>query len=325
MSKRSLKPSRLSKKPSLSNQSFAQTFCSKSKKHPSRICHGCRLCTPASSSTSMPSSSTYIWKKGNRKDIEESGYCTQSEYEDRAHSSKYSSTIYIDPTLNRSTTEKPSVTNHSRSSSQKSKSRSFSSDEPLRYSDGTHESSTIPMVSRKRKGKVSIHSLKNVIKRKTQSSSVVPSRPYDRSRVVNMDSKTLSEWKKRLLGLINESRAAVNVQPVAMNELLERAAILHTEDQAARAKRCTHDGSDGTRPSQRVLREGYDYQYTGENVARGQTSPEHVHSSFMKSEGHRKTVLNEIYTEVGLHVCRSLDGDYYWTEEFGRKMVRRKR
>lgn len=145
---------------------------------------------------------------------------------------------------------------------------------------------------------------------------------YDRSKVVSLEPETLNEFRIRLINLINESRKKRSVHPLKVNTQLQQMAMYHTEDQAVTNEHCSHSGSDGSTLSMRVIRSGYDYAVAGENVARGQTSPEHVHSSFMKSPGHKQTLLHPQYEEVGIHVCKSLTGEWFWTENFGTKRKR---
>ena len=53
----------------------------------------------------------------------------------------------------------------------------------------------------------------------------------------------------------------------------------------------------------------------GENLAKGQTSPEQVTNSWMNSAGHRANILSSDYTAVGIG-CIYYDGMYFWAQCF---------
>lgn len=61
---------------------------------------------------------------------------------------------------------------------------------------------------------------------------------------------------------------------------------------------------------------GISYQSAGENIARGQSTPEEVVRAWMNSEGHRANILNGNYTHIG--VGFEQNGNY-WTQMFIRK------
>ena len=57
-------------------------------------------------------------------------------------------------------------------------------------------------------------------------------------------------------------------RPLTLDPKLTAAAQAHADDMAAHQK-MTHDGSDGSTPSDRIKRQGYQFQNEGENVAEG--------------------------------------------------------
>jgi uncharacterized protein YkwD len=59
---------------------------------------------------------------------------------------------------------------------------------------------------------------------------------------------------------------------------------------------------------------GIEYTTAGENIAKGQQSPEDVMNAWMNSDGHRKNILNPDFTEIGVGYVK---GDTtYWTQQF---------
>ncbi|USB34843.1 CAP domain-containing protein [Paenibacillus sp. YPG26] len=53
------------------------------------------------------------------------------------------------------------------------------------------------------------------------------------------------------------------------------------------------------------------FRYAGENIAKGQRTPEEVVKDWMKSPGHRKNILNAHYTLIGVGYYNGL-----WVQEF---------
>ena len=54
----------------------------------------------------------------------------------------------------------------------------------------------------------------------------------------------------------------------------------------------------------------------GENLAKGQSTPEDAVAAWMASDGHRKNILNAGYKTMGV-ACYYCNGKYYWAQEFG--------
>eukprot|EP00177_Eucheuma_denticulatum_P004431 GFKZ01008048.1.p1 GENE.GFKZ01008048.1~~GFKZ01008048.1.p1 ORF type:complete len:221 (+),score=19.09 GFKZ01008048.1:144-806(+) len=144
-----------------------------------------------------------------------------------------------------------------------------------------------------------------------------PYAEYHARFIIALSSRKLKRWCDRLVELINVSRMKGGQNPVRRSRTLDKVARVHTEDQARMRKGCTHGGSDGMQVQRRARRAGYRYEVIGENVASGFFSPLVVHVGFMTSEGHAANVMDGGFEEVGVHVCRSVYGNLYWTEVFG--------
>src|SRR5471030_2018834 len=78
---------------------------------------------------------------------------------------------------------------------------------------------------------------------------------------------------------------------------LARAAHAHSEDMA-RNNYFGHDSRDGASPSDRVMRAGYDFRGTAENIAAGQMSLEAVMAGWVASPGHCANLMDAGYTEM---------------------------
>jgi len=58
---------------------------------------------------------------------------------------------------------------------------------------------------------------------------------------------------------------------------------------------------------------GISYRTAGENIAKGQTTPQAVMTAWMNSSGHRANILNASFTQIGVGYVASGN---YWTQEF---------
>jgi uncharacterized protein YkwD len=128
------------------------------------------------------------------------------------------------------------------------------------------------------------------------------------------DPATMSELEK-VVAIVNRERAGGGCPAVKMNTKLNRAAQLHSEDQAEH-DRMSHEGSDGSTPWQRSERAGYK-NAIGENVAMGYRDAEAVMDGWMNSPGHRNNIMNCSARAIGMGLARSDDGSPYWTQMFG--------
>ncbi|OIK02239.1 sigma-70 family RNA polymerase sigma factor [Streptomyces monashensis] len=122
----------------------------------------------------------------------------------------------------------------------------------------------------------------------------------------------------QVIALVNQQRAAAGCSPVSENADLDQAAQGHSDDMAAR-NYFDHVSPDGTDPGQRITAAGYHWSAYGENIAKGQSTPQAVMDAWMNSPGHRANILNCAFKELGVGVRRTADGPL-WTQDFGTKL-----
>ncbi|EPX81182.1 CAP domain-containing protein [Litoreibacter arenae] len=107
--------------------------------------------------------------------------------------------------------------------------------------------------------------------------------------------------------LLNNARAKAGLSPLAPNAQLTAAARIHAQDMA-RGGFFSHQGSDRSTPSRRVVDQGYDFCFVAENIAQGWQTPQQVMQGWMDSAGHRANNLSTKATEYGAARAR---GDYW--------------
>ena len=134
-----------------------------------------------------------------------------------------------------------------------------------------------------------------------------------------------------ILDLVNDIRATKvtcaesgkqfgpHTTPLTLNNNLMWAALLHSEDMAARMV-MEHTGFDGSEVDKRVEETGYEWSDVGENIAySGLDDVVDVVDNWKNSTtGHCENLMYPDFTEMGAARVQS-DGDnrYYWTQVFG--------
>jgi uncharacterized protein YkwD len=122
--------------------------------------------------------------------------------------------------------------------------------------------------------------------------------------------------ERRMLELLNETRKAAGVGPLAADAQLRRVAAGHTQDMIDHAFFGHVSPSQGT-PQDRLKRSGLLVSQFGENIASAST-PEEAHSGLMESPGHRANMISAAFTHVGIAAGKNASG-LVVTLNFGRR------
>jgi len=114
--------------------------------------------------------------------------------------------------------------------------------------------------------------------------------------------------------LLNADRAANGLPALKWNTSLTRLAENYAQDMINRGY-FSHYNPEGQSPFDRMKAAGISYSTAGENLAIN-TSVRGAETAFMNSSGHRANILNPNYTEVGIGVRYSANGQVYVVQEF---------
>ncbi len=125
------------------------------------------------------------------------------------------------------------------------------------------------------------------------------------------DSSVLS-YEEEVVRLVNKERAARGLRPLTYNWELSRVARYKSQDMKDN-KYFSHTSPTYGTPFQMMKSFGIAYRTAGENIARGQKSPEAVVNAWMNSSGHRANILNKSFTQIGVGYVG--EGNY-WTQMF---------
>jgi hypothetical protein len=104
----------------------------------------------------------------------------------------------------------------------------------------------------------------------------------------------------------NEIRSENGAAGLEFDELLGEAAQNKADDMAKRDY-WSHNTPDGKQPWQFINNQGYRYSVASENLAFGFNSAEEAIDAWMKSDSHRKAMLDKSVNDVGFGISTSLD------------------
>ena len=130
-------------------------------------------------------------------------------------------------------------------------------------------------------------------------------------RIPAADSSVI-DYEKEVVRLVNEIRAENGLGKLTYNWELCRVARYKSQDMRDNGY-FSHTSPVYGSPFQMMKSFGITYRTAGENIAKGQSSPEAVVNAWMNSPGHRANILNASFTEIGVGYVA--DGRY-WTQMF---------
>ncbi len=151
------------------------------------------------------------------------------------------------------------------------------------------------------------------------SGAAAPSNPPDDTAPPKMlTADELQALTDTMLELVNEQREQAGVTPLTRDSLLDeaamiRAAEIHVVDFAGGTP---HTRPDGTSYRDLLDELGAEGSRCGENITRSKTGPQAAIASWMDSEGHRKNILRDNYSTIGIGVHQREDGKLDWIQIF---------
>jgi len=140
--------------------------------------------------------------------------------------------------------------------------------------------------------------------------------PIQPDQQVTIPAKeSMTGYEDQVLTLTNQERQKAGLSPCAGNDSsLNRSARAKSEDMATH-NYFSHDSPTYGDPFAMMRSFGVQYQSAGENIAKGQPSPQEVVTAWMNSPGHRANILNSSFTHIGVgYVVKN--GEAYWTQQF---------
>lgn len=131
----------------------------------------------------------------------------------------------------------------------------------------------------------------------------------------NGGSASVSSYAQQVADLVNDERSSAGLSSLTMNAELCKVAQAKAEDMRDN-NYFSHTSPTYGSPFEMMKQFGISYSAAGENIAKGQRSPESVMTAWMNSQGHRANILNSSYEQIGVGYCTDANGNTYWVQMF---------
>ena len=129
---------------------------------------------------------------------------------------------------------------------------------------------------------------------------------------VPLKNETVTSYEQQVIDLVNNIRVQNGLKKLTSNWELSRIARYKSQDMHDR-NYFSHTSPTYGSPFDMIKSFGLSYRTAGENIAKGQRTPQEVVNAWMNSSGHRANILNASYTQIG--VGYYANGNY-WTQMF---------
>lgn len=135
--------------------------------------------------------------------------------------------------------------------------------------------------------------------------------PGDVLTIPSINGDVLS-FEKEVVRLVNNIRTQNGLKPLTENWQLSRVARYKSQDMHDK-KYFLHTSPTYGSPFDMIRNFNIKFNYAGENIAMGYTTPAAVVDGWMNSSGHRANILNKNFTQIGVGYVES---GHYWTQMF---------
>jgi uncharacterized YkwD family protein len=136
--------------------------------------------------------------------------------------------------------------------------------------------------------------------------------PVSEQQQTNQTTSALSAYEQKVVNLTNQERAKYGLAALQVDTNLSKVAREKSLDMAKNGY-FSHTSPTYGSPFDMMKTFGISYRTAGENIAKGQRTPEEVVQAWMNSEGHRKNILSSSFNHIG--VGYSEQGNH-WTQMF---------
>jgi uncharacterized YkwD family protein len=134
----------------------------------------------------------------------------------------------------------------------------------------------------------------------------------NKQQETQQEQSSLSAFEVEVAELTNQERAEQGLAPLQIDEELSSVAREKSRDMQAN-NYFDHNSPVYGSPFDMMGSYGIDYRTAGENIAKGQRTPEEVVNAWMNSPGHRANILNGDFTHIGVGF---VEQGNHWTQMF---------
>ncbi|KAB8137819.1 sporulation protein [Gracilibacillus oryzae] len=122
----------------------------------------------------------------------------------------------------------------------------------------------------------------------------------------------LSQFEQQVVTLTNQERQKHGLAALKVDTELSKVARAKSQDMASNGY-FSHNSPTYGSPFDMMKQFGINYKTAGENIAKGQQTPQEVVNAWMNSEGHRANILNANFTHIGVGF---VENGNVWTQQF---------
>lgn len=115
----------------------------------------------------------------------------------------------------------------------------------------------------------------------------------------NNNGATQSSFASQVVTLVNQERAKAGLSPLSSDASLANVALVKAKDMYNN-NYFDHNSPTYGSPFDMMKSFGISYRYAGENIAKGQRSPQEVMNAWMNSPGHKANILGSNFTKIGV-------------------------
>lgn len=140
------------------------------------------------------------------------------------------------------------------------------------------------------------------------SAPTTPAKPSEPSGSTGTSDK--ASFASQVVELVNQERAKAGLKPLTVHAKLTTMALDKAKDMNNN-NYFSHTSPTYGSPFDMMKSYGISFGYAGENIAKGQRSPQEVMEAWMNSQGHRENILSPNFTMIGVGYYNG-----YWVQEF---------
>lgn len=128
-------------------------------------------------------------------------------------------------------------------------------------------------------------------------------------------SSDVNAFEQQVVTLTNAERTKAGLAPFQTDAKLMAAAREKSLDMQ-KNNYFSHTSPTFGSPFDRLKALGISYKAAGENIAKGQRTPQEVVTAWMNSPGHRANIMSTSFTHIGVGYVES---GHHWTQQFIKK------
>jgi len=121
---------------------------------------------------------------------------------------------------------------------------------------------------------------------------------------------TSLQFDQQVLQIVNSERAKAGLSTLSMDSDLSNMALVKAQDMINN-NYFDHTSPTYGSPFDMMKKFQITYKAAGENIAKGQPTPEQVMNDWMNSAGHRANILSSSFTHIGIGYFKGA-----WVQEF---------